>query len=132
MKRNNPIALCGFGLIAGFAVLLVCSTAALAAETANDWRSTFDLVMRWLNFLIIVFAGLAYLSFNYLIAGLFLLMRSKAHIRSLINHLKRILVYEAIPIAFAPLLTLILIELGAIPFIMIALSLILFSNLLKD
>jgi NtrC-family two-component system sensor histidine kinase KinB len=84
------------------------------------------------DFLIIVFAGLAYLSFNYLIAGLFLLMRSKAHIRSLINHLKRILVYEAIPIAFAPLLTLILIELGAIPFIMIALSLILVSNLLKD
>jgi len=84
------------------------------------------------DFLIILFAGLAYLSFNYLIAGLFLLMRSKAHIRSLINHLKRILVYEAIPIAFAPLLTLILIELGPIPFIMIALSLILVSNLLKD
>lgn len=60
MRRNNPIALCGFGLIAGFAVLLLCSTAALAAETANNWRSTFDLVMRWLNFLIIVFVLVKY------------------------------------------------------------------------
>ena len=60
MRRNKPIVLCGFCLIAIFAVQLLVSTAALAAETANNWRSTFDLVMRWLNFLIIVFVLVKY------------------------------------------------------------------------
>jgi F-type H+-transporting ATPase subunit b len=60
MRRNNPTILCGFYLIAAFALLLFGSTAALAAETANNWRSTFDLVMRWLNFLIIVFVLVKY------------------------------------------------------------------------
>jgi len=55
MRRNNPIAFYGCYLIAVFAVLLLCSTGALAAETTNNWRSTFDLVMRWLNFVIIAF-----------------------------------------------------------------------------
>jgi F-type H+-transporting ATPase subunit b len=60
MRRNNPIALCGLCLIAVFAVQLLGSTVVLAAETANNWRSTFDLVMRWLNFLIIVFVLVKY------------------------------------------------------------------------
>jgi F-type H+-transporting ATPase subunit b len=60
MKRNNPIALCGLCLIAVFAVLFLCSTNAQAAENSNNWRSTFDLVMRWLNFLIIVFVLVKY------------------------------------------------------------------------
>jgi F-type H+-transporting ATPase subunit b len=60
MRRNNPIALCGLCLIAILAVQLFSSTLALAAETASNWRSTFDLVMRWLNFLIIVFVLVKY------------------------------------------------------------------------
>jgi F-type H+-transporting ATPase subunit b len=60
MRRNNPIALCGLCLIAVFAVLFLCSTTAQAAENSNNWRSTFDLVMRWLNFLIIVFVLVKY------------------------------------------------------------------------
>jgi F-type H+-transporting ATPase subunit b len=60
MRQNNPITLCGLCLIAIFAAQLLVSTVVLAAETANNWRSTFDLVMRWLNFLIIVFVLVKY------------------------------------------------------------------------
>ena len=55
MRRNNHIAFFGCYLIAAFTVLLLCSTDALAAETTKNWRATFDLVMRWVNFVIIVF-----------------------------------------------------------------------------
>jgi len=55
MRRNKHIAFFGCYLIALFTVLLLCSTDALAAETTNNWRPTFDLVMRWVNFVIIVF-----------------------------------------------------------------------------
>ena len=60
MRRNNPIALCGLCLIAVFAVLFLCNTTAQAAENSSNWRPTFDLVMRWLNFLIIVFVLVKY------------------------------------------------------------------------
>lgn len=46
-----------------FAVLLgihLLGTEALAAENSSNWRPTFDLVMRWLNFGIIVFVLLKY------------------------------------------------------------------------
>jgi F-type H+-transporting ATPase subunit b len=55
MRRNNPIAFFGFFLIAVFAVLLFGVADAMAAETTSSWRSTFDLVMRWVNFVIIAF-----------------------------------------------------------------------------
>lgn len=55
MRPNNPIALFGCYMIAVSAIMLLCSTNALAAETTGGWRSTFDLVMRWVNFVIIVF-----------------------------------------------------------------------------
>ena len=52
MKKNNTIAYYGCFLIAFLAVLGLSGTEALAAEAANSWRSTFDLVMRWVNFAI--------------------------------------------------------------------------------
>ena len=55
MRQNYPIAFFGCYLIAVCVALLLGSTDALAAETTDDWRSTFDLVMRWLNFAIIAF-----------------------------------------------------------------------------
>jgi F-type H+-transporting ATPase subunit b len=55
MRRNNPIAFSGCFLIAVFAVLLFGVADAMAAETTSSWRSTFDLVMRWVNFVIIAF-----------------------------------------------------------------------------
>ena len=38
-----------------FAALMVNCPDALAAETTEDWRPLFDLIMRWLNFAIIAF-----------------------------------------------------------------------------
>ena len=55
MRRNNHIAIFGCYLITVFAVLFLGGTDALAAESTNGWRSTFDLVMRWVNFVIIAF-----------------------------------------------------------------------------
>lgn len=55
MKRNNPIAFFACFLIVVFAMLISSSPDALAAETTNNWRSIFDLVMRWVNFVIIAF-----------------------------------------------------------------------------
>jgi F-type H+-transporting ATPase subunit b len=55
MKPSKHIALFGCYLIAVFAVLFLCSTDVLAAEAGSNWRSTFDLVMRWANFVIIAF-----------------------------------------------------------------------------
>ena len=53
MKRNYQIAISSCYLIVIIAVFVFCGTDALAAESAKTWRSTFDLVMRWLNFAII-------------------------------------------------------------------------------
>ncbi len=55
MKRTNQIVFFSCYLIAVIAVLLLYNPDALAAETTKNWRSTFDLVMRWLNFVIIAF-----------------------------------------------------------------------------
>lgn len=55
MRKNNAIAYYGCFLIAFLAVLSLSGAEALAAETANNWRTTFDLVMRWVNFGIIAF-----------------------------------------------------------------------------
>ena len=53
MKRNYQVAISSCYLIIVIAVFVLCSSDALAAESAKTWRSTFDLVMRWLNFAII-------------------------------------------------------------------------------
>ncbi len=55
MKRNYQIAIFGCYLIVVIAGFVLSSTDALAAEDIKNWRSTFDLVMRWLNFVIIAF-----------------------------------------------------------------------------
>jgi F-type H+-transporting ATPase subunit b len=39
----------------GGLLILVLNDAALAADGPPDWRSTYDLVMRWVNFAILVF-----------------------------------------------------------------------------
>ena len=37
-----------------FVVMLVTATEALGAETSGNWRPTYDIVMRWLNFGILI------------------------------------------------------------------------------
>ncbi|MEE9497057.1 MAG: ATP synthase F0 subunit B [Desulfobacterales bacterium] len=55
MRPDKQMVLFGSYLIAVFTGLLLCGSDALAAESVKNWRSTFDLVMRWLNFVIIAF-----------------------------------------------------------------------------
>ncbi|WDN89562.1 F-type H+-transporting ATPase subunit b [Desulfosarcina sp. BuS5] len=43
-----------YAFVAGFALLLF-GDFAFASESASSWRSTYDLVLRWINFGIIVF-----------------------------------------------------------------------------
>jgi F-type H+-transporting ATPase subunit b len=45
---------CGY-LATSLIVIHLASFEALAADSAGDWRPVFDLVMRWVNFLILAF-----------------------------------------------------------------------------
>ncbi len=56
MKGYGKWILIGSGVMAGLLFLLAPGNEALAAENApGDWRPTYDLAMRWLNFIILVF-----------------------------------------------------------------------------
>ena len=41
-------------------VMFICTQVAVAAETGADWRPTYDLALRWVNFAILVFLILKY------------------------------------------------------------------------
>ncbi len=79
----------------------------------------------------LILMGAAYLITNYLLASLFLLIQSKAHLRVLINNIPNMLVYEAISLLFAPLASSILKVMGLAPFVVFALSLVISSMILK-
>jgi len=51
---KNALFVCGYTLTF-FLMLHLLSTVAFAADSSGDWRPTFDLVMRWANFLILAF-----------------------------------------------------------------------------
>ena len=53
MRPNKQIALFWYCLSAGLIALLLSGPTALAAENTENWRTTYDLVMRWVNFAII-------------------------------------------------------------------------------
>lgn len=54
MRRHKQIVLFWCWLSAVLIALFLSGPDALAAENAKNWRPTFDLVMRWVNFAIIV------------------------------------------------------------------------------
>jgi F-type H+-transporting ATPase subunit b len=55
MRHPKPIILnwCCLGAGVVFIALFLSGSDALAAENAETWRTTYDLVMRWVNFAII-------------------------------------------------------------------------------
>ena len=55
MRPIRQIVICSSYLISVITVLAISCPDALAAETTQNWRSVFDLVMRWVNFAIIAF-----------------------------------------------------------------------------
>ena len=60
MKRVKKIIGVCFFFLAGMIGVHLLGNEALAAENTASWRSVFDLVMRWLNFGIIVFILVKY------------------------------------------------------------------------
>lgn len=60
MKAIKKIAKIGYFILAVVIGILLLGTEASAANNSDDWRPTFDLVMRWLNFGIIVFILVKY------------------------------------------------------------------------
>ena len=55
MKRVNGITLLCFCITAGVLSLHFLGHEAFAAEKSSSWRPTYDLILRWINFGIIVF-----------------------------------------------------------------------------
>ena len=60
MKRIKKIARICYFILAVVIGILLLGTEASAANNSEDWRPVFDLVMRWLNFGIIVFILIKY------------------------------------------------------------------------
>ncbi len=60
MKAIKKMATICYFILAMVIGILLLGTEASAANNSNDWRPTFDLVMRWLNFGIIVFILVKY------------------------------------------------------------------------
>ena len=60
MKAIKKMATICYFILAVVIGILLLGTEASAANNSNDWRPTFDLVMRWLNFGIIVFILVKY------------------------------------------------------------------------
>ena len=60
MKAIKKIATNCYFILAVVISILLLGTEASAANNSDDWRPTFDLVMRWLNFGIIVFILVKY------------------------------------------------------------------------
>ena len=52
LKKTARVGSC---FLAGMILLHLSAFEALAAESSGDWRPVFDLVMRWVNFLILAF-----------------------------------------------------------------------------
>jgi F-type H+-transporting ATPase subunit b len=53
-RLKKTAIVCGY-MATPLIMLHLSSFEALAADSANDWRPMFDLVMRWVNFLILAF-----------------------------------------------------------------------------
>lgn len=60
MKRSVRATWVPLVTTVGIAVLALFCTEAMAAEEPNGWRPVYDLVMRWLNFLIFAFIIVKY------------------------------------------------------------------------
>ena len=55
MSMLKKTAIVGGYIVTPLIILHLSSFEALAADSASDWRPMFDLVMRWVNFLILAF-----------------------------------------------------------------------------
>jgi F-type H+-transporting ATPase subunit b len=59
MKRIDKKWLC-VSFLAGLIILYVCGSNVWAAEDSGGWRTTYDLVLKWINFFILAFVVFKY------------------------------------------------------------------------
>ena len=55
MKRFDKILWLCFYFLVGIISFHLCGQDVWAAETAGSWRNTYDIVLKWINFLILAF-----------------------------------------------------------------------------
>lgn len=123
----------GYNLVATTAANLTMHTLSVVAAGLVYFGSQGQIPIQTPGDLIILVSmAAAYLATNYLAAALFLLMRSRLHLQYLIENLSTMLLYEAIPLVFAPMAASIWISIGIPAFLVFAFSLVLASMILKN
>jgi F-type H+-transporting ATPase subunit b len=60
MKRIDNITWLCFYLLVGIISFHLCGQDVWAAENAGSWRSTYDIVLKWINFIILAFVLVKY------------------------------------------------------------------------
>jgi len=55
MKRFDKIICLSFYFLAGIISFHLCGQDVWAAENAGGWRSTYDIILKWINFIILAF-----------------------------------------------------------------------------
>jgi len=60
MKRLDKIMWLFFYLLLGVISFHLCGQDVWAAENAGSWRSTYDIVLKWINFIILAFVLVKY------------------------------------------------------------------------
>lgn len=76
--------------------------------------------------------GLTYLGANFLAAGVYLTARSRKALALYLHALPSLLLYEGVPLVFAPLLALIHNDLGLVAFLLFAVILVAFSLIVRN
>lgn len=123
----------GFSLLATTTANLTMHIVSIIAAGGIFYSFGGQIPIRTLQDLLIVLAaGAMYIAANYLLAAFFLYLRSIAHVEYLWKHLRQMLLYEIIPMVFAPLAAHILLELGVISFIVFSLSLMISAGIMRD
>jgi len=76
------------------------------------------------DLLTLVALGLAFLTFNHLVAGIVIATRGRSELKVYVQSLPHLLFYEGAPLVFAPLVALIYTRLGVLQFILFALLIV--------
>ncbi|HHS97690.1 MAG TPA: GAF domain-containing protein [Chloroflexi bacterium] len=84
------------------------------------------------NLVPLVSLGVTYLFVNYLLAAVYLAIRGRAHLRRYLRSLPRLLLYEGTTLPFAPLMALVLTDLGLMQFVVFSLILMLGSLVMRS
>lgn len=130
--RRDPELLQTLGL--GAANVIIQMLSILAGATAFEslgGRTPLTAVDLPLVPLLLIL-GLIYLGVNFLAAGIYMATRSRQALTMYLHALPSLLLYEGLPLVFAPLLALIQNDLGQVAFLLFAVILVAFSLIVHN